>query len=228
MRTRVTKVAATIEQEWLAPGSLFEFLARHLEQIAPEEVVCGIFDERLGRGSTPPEHLVAILILRYFDRVSYQVASERARYDLRWKAVLGRAPLELGPVVSDTTLNDFEKALREQGRFEKLLACTVQMAKKAGLLSDAIETAQDSSPTIGKGAVQDTYNLLGTSVRRLVRAIAKQQREPARTVARRYGVEDLFVRSTKAIAEIDWSEPEAKRRSIKPGGERFLFARSSL
>src|ERR1700722_17699036 len=72
-----------------------------------------------------------------------------------------------------STLNDFEKALREQGRFEKLLAYTVQMAKKAGLLSDEIETAQDSSPTIGKGAVQDTYNLLGTSVRRLVRAVAE-------------------------------------------------------
>jgi hypothetical protein len=215
MRTRAKKGPATIEELCLAPGSLFEFLARHLDQIAPEEVVGGIFDEKLGRGSIPPEHLVAILILRYFDGVSYQVASDRARYDMRWKAVLGRTPSQLGPVVSDTTLNDFEKALREQGRFEKLLACTVQMAKEAGLLADEIETAQDSSPTIGKGAVQDTYNLLGTSIRRLVRAIAKEQREPARTVAQRYRVEDLFVRSTKATAEIDWSDPEAKRRFLQ-------------
>ncbi len=215
MRTRASKGPATIEELCLAPGSLFEFLARHLEQIVPEEVIGGIFDERLGRGSIPPEHLVAILILRYFEGVSYQVAADRARYDLRWKAVLGRTPSELGPVVSDTTLNDFEKALREQGRFEKLLACTVQMAKKAGLLGDEIEAAQDSSPTLGKGAVQDTYNLLGTSIRRLVRAIAKEQREPARAVAQRYGVEELFVRSTKATAEIDWSDREEKRRFLQ-------------
>jgi hypothetical protein len=38
--------------------------------------------------------------------------------------------------------------------------------------------------------MQDTYNLLGTSIRKLVRAIAKEQGEPARAVARRYGFED--------------------------------------
>jgi hypothetical protein len=215
MRTRAPQSPATIEQLCLAPGSLFEFLALHLAEIATEEVVGGIFSEELGRSSTPPEHLMAILLLRYFEGVSYQVASDRTRYDLRWKAVLGRTPSELGPVVSDTTLNDFEKALREHGRFEKLLARTVQMAKQAGLLGDEIEAAQDSSPVVGKGAVQDTYNLLGTSIRKLVRAIAKEQGEPARTMAKRLGVEDLFVRSTKATADIDWSDREARRRFLQ-------------
>ena len=214
MRTRAPR-SASIEDLCLAPGSLFEFLARHLGQIVTEDVVGGIFSEARGRGSIPPEHLMAVLILRYFEGVSYQVAADRARYDLRWKAVLGRTPSELGPVVSDTTLNDFEKALRESGRFEKLLGRTVQMAKQAGLLGDEIEAAQDSSPVVGKGAVQDTYNLLGTSIRRLVRAIAKEQGEPARTAARRFGVEDLFIRSTKATADIDWSDREARRRFLQ-------------
>ena len=107
MRTRAPKAAGSIEGECLAPGSLFQFLAQRLPEIATEEVVGGIFSETRGRGSTPPEHLVAILMLRYFEKVSYEVASDRTRYDLRWKAVLGRQPSELGPVVSDTTLNDF-------------------------------------------------------------------------------------------------------------------------
>lgn len=215
MRTRIPKKPTTIEEECLAPGSLFEFLARHLSVIATEDVVGGIFSERLGRGSTPPEHLFAILILRYFAGVSYQGAAELARYDLRWKAVLGRAPSELGPVVSDTTLNDFEKALREDGRFERALACTVQLAKQAGFLGSEVEAAQDSSPVIGKGQVEDTYNLLGTSIRRLVRAIATEQGLPRREVAKRYGVEELFERSTKATANIDWSDREAKRRFLQ-------------
>jgi hypothetical protein len=199
----------------LAKGSLFEFLARRLGDVATEEVVGGIFSEERGRGSTPPEHLVALLLLRYFEGVSYEVASDRARYDLRWKAVLGVPASQLGPVVSDTTLNDFEKALRERGRFEKLVGRTVALAKEAGLLGDEVEAAQDSSPVVGRGAVQDTYNLLGTSIRKLVRAIAKEQHEPARAVAHRHGVEDLFVRSTKATAEIDWSDREAKRRFLQ-------------
>jgi hypothetical protein len=63
--------------------------------------------------------------------------------------------------------------------------------------------------------VQDTYNLLGTSIRKLVRAIAKEQGERARVVAKRYGVEELFARSTKATADIDWSDREAKRRFLQ-------------
>ena len=215
MRTRAPKAAGSIEGECLSPGSLFQFLAQRLPEIATEEVVGGIFSETRGRGSTPPEHLVAILMLRYFEKVSYQVASDRTRYDLRWKAVLGRQPSELGPVVSDTTLNDFENALRAEGRFDKLLTRTLQLAKDSGLLGDELVGAQDSSPVVGRGAVQDTYNLLGTSIRKLVRAIAKEQGEPARAVAKRYGVEDLFARSTKATADIDWSDREARRRFLQ-------------
>ena len=132
MRTRMTSPAVSFEELGLKPGSLFEFLALNLSQIATEDVVGGIFSEECGRGSVPPEHLAALLILRYLEDVSYQVASDRARYDLRWKAVLGYPPSRLGPIVSDTTLNDFEHTLRQQGRFQKLLACTVQLAKQAG------------------------------------------------------------------------------------------------
>jgi hypothetical protein len=215
MRTRLPKGPTTIEELCLAPGSFFEFLARHLSEIATEDVVGGIFSEERGRGSIPPEHLMAILLLRYFAKASYRVAADLARYDMRWKAVLGRAPRELGPIVSDTTLNDFEKALRENGRFDKLLARTVQLAKQAGFFGAEVETAQDSSPVIGKGQVEDTYNLLGTSIRKLVSAIAKEQGVPRREVAKRYGVEELFDRSTKATANIDWSDREAKRRFLR-------------
>lgn len=186
----------------LVAGSFFRFLAEHLGELATEDVVGGIFDERFGRGSTPPEELLGLLLLRYFDDVSYQVASDRARFDLRWKAVLGYPVADLGPKVSDTTLNDFENALRANMRFEKLLSRTLAMAKAEGFFAREIEAAQDSSPVVGKGAVQDTFNLLGASVRRLIRAIAKAQNEPRRAVARRHGVEELFLKSTKAIAEI--------------------------
>jgi hypothetical protein len=204
----------TIEpaDEWmLDPRGFFGFLAVHLSKIVTEEVVGGIFSERLGRPSTPPEHLVAILLLRYFENVSYAVAADRARFDVRWKAVLGRKPDEPGPVVSDTTLNDFEDALRNRGRMELLLNRTLELAKEAGWLEGELVGVQDSSPVIGKGAVKDTYNMLGDAIRKLVRGLAKAQGEKPLAAAKRYGVEDLFRRSTKATAEIDWSSPDARR-----------------
>jgi hypothetical protein len=213
MRTRISGslVIDPADMWMLAPGSLFGFLAVHLPEIATEEVVGGIFSERLGRSSTPPEHLVAILLLRYFERVSYAVAADRARFDVRWKAVLGRRPEEPGPVVSDTTLNDFEEALRKLDRVEVLLTRTIELAKEAGLLKGELVAAQDSSPVIGRGAVKDTYNLLGDAIRKLVRGLAQAQGEKPLEVAKRYGIEDLFRRSTKATAEIDWSSPDARR-----------------
>jgi len=88
VRTRVPMRPRT--ESWTLPeGSFFEFLATRLPEIATEAVVGGIFDPTLGRGSIAPEHLVAILLLRYFENVSYEVAAQWAQYDVRWKAVLG-------------------------------------------------------------------------------------------------------------------------------------------
>jgi hypothetical protein len=197
---------------WTLPtGTFYWFLATHLDVIANEDVVGGIFDAKLGRPSIPPEHLVALLLLRYYEKVSYQVAAERGRFDIRWKAVLGRAIDEPGPVVSDTTLNDFEDTLRRLGRHDVLMRRTIEMACEAGWIEGELVAAQDSSPVIGKGAVKDTYNLLGDAIRKLVRAIAQAQGEKPLVVAERYRVEELFRRSTKATANIDWSSPEARR-----------------
>lgn len=222
MRTRLpSSLVNDPSTAWALPlGSIFWFLATHLSEIATEELVGGVFHERLGRPSIAPEHLLAILLLRYFDNVSYEVAAQRARYDIRWKAVLGCAAAEEGPVVSDTTLNDFEKALRKEGRFEVLLKRTIQMASDAGWLQGELEVAQDSSPVIGKGAVKDTYNLLGDAIRKLVRGLAKAQGETPLLAAKRYGVEELFRRSTKATAQIDWADPEARRGFLPAPGRQ--------
>jgi hypothetical protein len=218
MRTRIPtegKQGPTADSWTLPGGSFFQFLATHLGQIATEDVVGGIFNPTQGRGSIPPEHLVAILLLRYFENVSYEVAAQRAQYDVRWKAVLGRGPTEPSPPVSDTTLSDFEAALRRLGRHDVLLTRTIEMACEAGWVEGELETAQDSSPVVGRGAVKDTYNLLGDAIRKLIRGIAKAQGTKPLATAAFHGVEDLFRRSTKATASIDWAIPEARRRFLQ-------------
>ncbi len=85
------------------------------------------------------------------------------------------------------------------------------MAAEAGWIDAELHTAQDASPVVGKGAVKDTYNLLGDAIRKLIRGIAKAQGSKPLATAAQYGVEDLFRRSTKATANIDWSSPDARR-----------------
>lgn len=212
MRTLAPVTVLPRDSRWPLPaGTFFSFLAINLQAIATEEVVGGIFDARLGRPSIPPEHLVAILLLRYFENVSYEVAAQRSQFDVRWKAVIGHAPTEPSPAVSDTTLNDFESALRRHGRHDVLIARTVEMARDAGFIAGELETAQDSSPVFGKGAVKDTYNLLGDAIRKLIRGIARAEGGTPMATAARFNAEELFRRSTKATADIDWSSPDARR-----------------
>jgi len=79
-------------------------------------------------------------------------------------------------------------AATEPGPF---LTRTIELAKEAGLLKGELVAAQDSSPVIGRGAVKDTYNLLGDAIRKLVRGLAQAQGEKPLEVAKRYGIEEL-------------------------------------
>ena len=197
---------------WALPaGSFYRFLAEYLPHLATEAVVGGIFSETTGRASTPPEHLVAVLLLRYHDNVSYAVAAERAQFDVRWKAVLGYAPAATVPPVSASTVQDFEAALRRLGRHDELLTRSIALAAEAGWIEGPLTVVQDSSPVEGHGAVKDTYNLLGDGIRKLIRGVAKATGQKPLATAEQYGAGDLFRRSTKATADIDWSSPDARR-----------------
>lgn len=214
MRTRLPRQLSLDDAvvRWALPvGSFYRFLAEHLHAIATEAVVGGLFSETVGRPSTPPEHLVAVLLLRYHDDVSYVVAAERAQFDVRWKAVLGYAPAAVVPGLSDSTLHDFEDLLRAMGRHDALLARSITLACDAGWITGPITAVQDSSPVNGRGAVKDTYNLLGEGIQRLVRSLATATGEQPLAIAARYGAADLFRRRTKATANIDGSSPEARR-----------------
>lgn len=197
----------------LPTGSFYRFLAENVARVASDDVVGGLFSDANGRQSAlAPEYYVALILLRYHDDVSYQVASERAQYDGRWRMVLGKPPTSIPtPIVSAASLQEFEDLLRRRGRHDALLQRTITMARENGVLPREVTTAQDSTPITGRGAVKDTYNLLGDGLRRLLRSLAKVQGEKPLAVAERYGVGELFRRSTKAAAGIDWSSPDARR-----------------
>ena len=214
MRTRLPTQISLSEAtvRWALPeGSFYRFLADHLFLIANGAVVDGIFSETTGRPSLPPEHLVAMLLLRYFENLSYKAAAQKSQFDARWKAVVGREPAEPSPFVSDSTLQEFEDRLRILGRHDALLRSTLEMAVEAGWLEEEVQAVQDSSPVTGKGAVKDTYNLLGDGIRKLIRGVAKAEGQKPMATAERFGVGELFRRSTKATADIDWSSPAARR-----------------
>ncbi len=76
-----------------------------------------------------------------------------------------------------------------------------------------LRAALDSSPLWGAGRVEDTINLLGHALRKVVGVLARQQgwglAEGTRVLAERAGTPELAASSLKAALDLDWDDPAA-------------------
>ena len=119
---------------------------------------------------------VSVLFLRAYEGVSFAEAVERTKYDLRWKVALG---LEMEEVpMQKSALQEFEAKLVLHEMEEPLLKKSIAEARRAGYLKNRkLRVALDTTPILGKGAVKDTYNLLGEGIEMLGRRLAEVEKE---------------------------------------------------
>jgi hypothetical protein len=191
--------------DYVGRDTLYGYLAQHRGQLFRDEDFGVLYCRNNGRPSVPPSLAVSVLFLRAYDGVSFVEAIERTKYDLRWKVALG---LELEEVpIQKSTLAEFQArlVLHEQG--EALLKKSIDEARRAGYLeSRKIRIALDTTPTLGKGAVKDTYNLLADGIERLALRLAEVTGEEISAWAEGAGLQRYFGSSLKGEAAIDWDD----------------------
>jgi hypothetical protein len=122
------------------------------------------------RGTAPlPAALLAMVtILQAYDQVSDAEAVMTARVDQRWQLVLGCLGATAAPF-SQGALVKFRERMIAHDLDRKLLDRTVTLAKQTGRFGwQALRAALDSSPLVGAGRVEDTWNLLGRALRAVV------------------------------------------------------------
>src|SRR2546421_406804 len=68
----------------------------------------------------------------------------------------------------------------------------------------ALRAALDSSPLWGAGRVEDTYNLVGHALKKVMRVVADQQGRELVEVAKEAGAEVVCETSLKAALDRDW------------------------
>ena len=133
--------------------------------------------------------------------MSFVEAIERTKYDLRWKVALG---LEMEDVpMQKSALQEFQArlVLHEQG--EALLKKSIDEARRVGYVtSRKIRVALDTTPTLGKGAVKDTYNLLADGIERLAIRLAEVAGEAIGSWSEKEGLHRYFGSSLKGEAAI--------------------------
>ncbi len=210
--------------DYVGRDTLYGYLAQHRGQLFRDEDFAILYCRNNGRPSVPPSLAVSILFLRAYDSVSFVEAIERTKYDLRWKVALG---LEMEEVpIQKSALQEFQArlVLHEQG--EALLKKSIDEARRAGYLtSRKIRVALDTTPTLGKGAVKDTYNLLADGIEKLACRLAEVAGEAIASWADKQELHRYFGSSLKGEAAIDWDDKAQRDQlltQIVEDGRRLL------
>ena len=151
--------------------SFYGFLASHREELFRDEDFTDLYCSDNGRPSVPPSLLAMALALQVHDGVSDEEAKARADFDLRWKVALG-VGLEERPFAK-STLQLFRARLIIHERVRTVFKKSLDFARHTGYFrSRKLKVVLDTSYVLGRGAVKDTYNLLGDGIRKLARALA--------------------------------------------------------
>ena len=208
----------------LKPSSFYYQLAVVSKDLFRDDDFADLYSRTKGRPSVPPSQLALMLVLQTHDGVSDQEAVERSCYDARWCSVLGKNLCE--PMCAKSTLQLFRSQLILLDGYHTMFLASIDRAKSAGLIDGkALTAALDTKPILGRGAVEDTYNLLATGMRQLARALARQNKSSIADYLVANGLPILAAPSVKGAVAVDWSDDEQTRQFL---GELVDYARGLL
>ncbi|HEU0168026.1 MAG TPA: transposase [Chloroflexota bacterium] len=224
--------ADTVYGEYVAAGrgtAFYTFLAQHRDEIVQDEKFAELYCADNGRRSVPPSLLAVALILQTYTNVSDEEACDRACFDLRWKVALGVGEWERP--FAKSTLQEFRAQLvlheRQAAIFQECLKWVRTRARQGAFgHNKQVRLALDTTAILGRGAVKDTYNLLGDSIGLVVEELAAQAGEDAAVWAEHDGF-SRYVNgeSLKGQLDIDWSDKaqrEAALRAVVADADRVL------
>lgn len=135
--------------------------------------------------------------------------------DKRWQLVLGclgedRAPFSQGVLVS------FRRRMVEHDLDRALLGRTVALARQTGKFGwQRLKVALDSSPLLGAGRVEDTWNLIGRAMGAVVTGLSSAMETPRQRIIDEVCLDTLRGSSVKASLDIDWDDPKQRHGALQ-------------
>jgi hypothetical protein len=116
---------------------------------------------------------------------------------------------------SKGTLVAFRGRLIEGQMDRRLIERTIELAghtQEFGVR--ALRAALDSSPLWGAGRVEDTYNLIGHALKKILSVVAEQQGRELVEVGSEAGAEIICGTSLKATLDRDWDQPGQREEAL--------------
>jgi Transposase DDE domain/Transposase domain (DUF772) len=191
-------------------AKLFVFLRHHRHELFDEafqEELASLYRpvER-GRPPVAPAMLALALILEAYTGVSDDEVIEATVMDRRWQLVLDCLDCEHAPFGKGTMVA-FRQRLIAAQMDRRLIERTIEIAGHSQAFGPrALRAALDSSPLWGAGRVEDTHNLVGHALKKVLCAVADQQGRELVEVAKEAGGELVCATSLKAALDRDWDQ----------------------
>ncbi len=199
-------------------AKLFVFLRQHRHELFDEafqEELAGLY-RKAERGHRPvdPAILALALILEAYTGVSDDEVIEATVMDRRWQLVLDCLDTEQAPF-SKGTLVAFRQRLIEAHMDRRLVERTIEIAAQSQAFgSRVLRAALDSSPLWEAGRIEDTCNLVGHALKKVMRVVADQQGRDLAEVASEAGTELVYGSSLKAALDRDWDQQVQKDEAL--------------
>src|SRR5579863_6298795 len=199
-------------------AKLFVFLRQHRHEVFDEafqQELAGLYREA-ERGQPPiaPAMLALALILQAYMGISDEEVIEATVMDRRWQVVLDCLDTEQAPF-SKGTLVAFRQRLIQAQMDRRLIERTIEVAAHSQAFgSRALRAALDSSTLWGAGRVEDTYNLVGHALKKVLRVVADQQGRELVEVAKEAGANMVSATSPKAALDRDWDKAGQREEAL--------------
>jgi hypothetical protein len=168
------------------------------------------------RGHPPiaPAQLALAVILQAYTGVSDDEVIEATMMDRRWQLVLDCLDTDQAPF-SKGTFVAFRKRLIGVQMDRRLIERTIEIATHSQAFGPrSLRAALDSSPLWGAGRVEDTYNLIGHALKKVIRVVADQQGRELVEVAKEAGAELMCGSSLKAALDRDWDQMTNREEAL--------------
>lgn len=168
-----------------------------------------------GQDPCPPALLAMVMLLQRYDGLSDADAVDAAENDRRWQLVLGTLGGDSAPFGQGTLVRFRVRAISHD--FDKrLVDRTVELAKATGGFGwKQLRVALDSSPLHGAGRVEDTWNLIGRAMSKVVHAISLALDVDEESVIASAKLSVLTGDSIKAALDVDWNDEDAQTAALQ-------------
>ena len=190
--------------------SFYVFLNDHRHEMFKDEDFAFLYCSDNGRKSVAPSLLATALLLQSYTQTSDQEASDRARFDQRWQVALGIDENEEPFAKSTLCLFRNQLIIHEEAKmiFKKGLA---YLSEQGFIKKHAITVALDTTPIFGRGAVEDTFNMLAEGLRQVMRALSSVAAQTIEQYAQIHDFNRYVSSSYKGTWAIDWDNADQRQ-----------------